>query len=170
MTGERSYGEEEKRPADSYPSDKKVAVPTSKGGGGAADDDDSKPKLSWLAAITGVQTLKELIVIIAASAVLIKLLDILAGFFSSISSLFNEAVKLHSAPIAVVRTFDWHLVLLGVSLVIGISAIVIVLLKSVFNGHGSSSGKTEDGLKLADLPLGQLFSSAADFWREMTKK
>ncbi len=143
----------------------------------ASPEDEKSPEsgedargVSWLAALTGIQTLKELLVIIAASTVLIVLLTILSGFFSSITGLFNEAAKLHSAPVAVVRTFDWHLVLLGVSLIVGISAIVIVLLKSVFNGGGSERGTTEDGLKLADLPLGQLISSLRDLWKELGKK
>lgn len=132
---------------------------------GDGNGEDGAKGIQWIAALTGAQFLKEVIVLLVAGGVLCWLLLMLSEFMNSISQVFLGAAKLYSAPVAIARTFDWHLVLLGVSLVVGVSAIVIVLLKSVFNGGASGDRKADDGLKFEDMPAGQLVSSVVSLFK-----
>lgn len=117
---------------------------------------------NWLKLAASVQHTKELIVIGAASAILLWMMCILNRFIDSLIILFTQASKTYSAPIAVVKTMDWHVLALGVSMVVGISAISIILMKSVF---GTNSQKTVDGLNLKDLPVGEFLSSVKDWFK-----
>jgi len=128
-------------------------------GGGKDERQDDK---NWLAMASSIQHLKEAVVIVSAAGVLIWLLIVLTSLMNSIISLFQEAVRLHSAPVTVVKTMDWHVLGLGVSLIVGVSAISIILLKSVFGG-----GKhTPDGLKLSDLPVGEFLESLKSWFKK----
>ncbi|MBV6287383.1 hypothetical protein [Pseudomonas aegrilactucae] len=120
---------------------------------------------NWKDALSSVQHIKELGVIVAVSLALVWLLCILTGFVSSITELFTEAVRLHSAPVTVVKTMDWHVILIGSALILGVSAILIVLLKSVFDS-GRSDKKTPDGLALGDMPFGEVVKSVQSFFQK----
>jgi len=111
---------------------------------------------------SSIQHLKEAVVILSAAGVLVWLLIVLTSLMNSIISLFQEAVRLHSAPVTVVKTMDWHVLGLGVSLIIGVSAISIILLKSVFGG----GKQTPDGLKLSDLPVGEFLESLKSWFKK----
>jgi len=128
-------------------------------GGGKDDRPDDK---NWLAMASSIQHLKEAVVILSAAGVLVWLLIVLTSLMNSIISLFQEAVRLHSAPVTVVKTMDWHVLGLGVSLIIGVSAISIILLKSVFGG----GKQTPDGLKLSDLPVGEFLESLKSWFKK----
>ena len=120
---------------------------------------------NWKDALSSAQHVKEFFVILAVLIALAWLLGILTGFVSSITSLFTEAVRLHSAPVTVVKTMDWHVILLGSALIVGISAILIVLLKSVFDS-GKADKKTPDGLALNDMPFGEVAKSLLSFFQK----
>lgn len=128
-------------------------------GGGKDDRPDDK---NWLAMASSIQHLKEAVVILSAAGVLVWLLIVLTSLMNSIISLFQEAVRLHSAPVTVVKTMDWHVLGLGISLIIGVSAISIILLKSVFGG----GKQTPDGLKLSDLPVGEFLESLKSWFKK----
>lgn len=117
---------------------------------------------NWLKLAASVQHTKELIVIGAASAILLWMMCILSRFIDALITLFTRASQTYSAPIAVVKTMDWHVLGLGVSMVVGISAISIILMKSVF---GTNSQKTADGLNLKDLPVGEFLNSVKDWFK-----
>lgn len=129
---------------------------------GAGADDAKK---NWKDALSSAQHVKEFLVILAVGGALVWLLIILSGFIGAISALFTEAVRLHSAPIAVVKTMDWHVVLIGTTLTVGIAAILIVLLKSVFDS-GKAEKKTSDGLALNDMPFGEVVKSVVSFFKK----
>ncbi|MEK2609703.1 hypothetical protein WLF18_11380 [Pseudomonas shirazensis] len=122
-------------------------------------------KKNWKDALSSAQHVKEFLVILAVGGALVWLLSILSGFIGAISALFTEAVLLHSAPIAVVKTMDWHVVLIGTTLTVGIAAILIVLLKSVFDS-GKTEKKTSDGLALNDMPFGEVVKSIVSFFKK----
>lgn len=133
---------------------------SSQDGQGAKDErQDDK---NWLAMASSIQHLKEAVVILSAAGVLVWLLIVLTSLMNSIISLFQEAVRLHSAPVTIVKTMDWHVLGLGVSLIIGVSAISIILLKSVFGG----GKQTPDGLKLSDLPVGEFLESLKSWFKK----
>ena len=117
---------------------------------------------NWLKLAASVQHTKELIVIGAAAFILLWMMWILNRFIDSLIILFTQASATYSAPIAVVKTMDWHVLALGVSMIVGISAISIILMKSVF---GTTSQKTTDGLNLKDLPVGEFLSSVKDWFK-----
>lgn len=155
----------------------KTTFSPDKDGGAAAKTDDpnsgkpaGKPgadddKKNWKDALSSAQHVKEFLVILAVGGALVWLLKILSGFIDAISALFTEAVRLHSAPIAVVKTMDWHVVLIGTTLTVGIAAILIVLLKSVFDS-GKTEKKTSDGLALNDMPFGEVVKSIVSFFKK----
>ncbi|MFK4234913.1 hypothetical protein [Pseudomonas guariconensis] len=120
---------------------------------------------NWKDALSSAQHVKELIVICAVSFALIWLLAILTSFVSAVTALFTEAVRLHSAPVTVVKTMDWHVILIGSALIVGISAILIVLLKSVFDS-GKTDKKTPDGLALGDMPFAEVVKSVQSFFQK----
>ncbi|WP_263220158.1 hypothetical protein [Pseudomonas atacamensis] len=117
---------------------------------------------NWLKLAASVQHTKELIVIGAAASILLWMMYILHRFIDSLVTLFTRASETYSAPIAVVKTMDWHVLGLGVSMIVGISAISIILMKSVF---GTNSQKTTDGLNLKDLPVGEFLNSVKDWFK-----
>lgn len=119
-------------------------------------DDDG---VNWLGKAATLQNLKETLVIAACVGLLVWLMCILTSLVNAIVEIFKNAVNLYSAPIAVVKTMDWHVLGLGVSLVVGVSAISIILMKSVF---GSNNKKTSDGLNLTDMPIGEFLTSIKD--------
>lgn len=131
--------------------------------------DNTKPDTSqktdeknWFTAAATIQHIKEGIVIVSAASVLCWLMFILTKLVFSVVDLFSEAVRLHSAPIAVVKTMDWHVLGLGVSLIVGVSAISIILMKSVFS---SGEKQTPDGLKISDLPVGEFLESVKTWFK-----
>lgn len=126
------------------------------------DGDQKSEEKNWLTAAASVQHLKEAIVIFSSGAVLIWLMSILTMLMNSVISLFTEAVRLHSAPVTVVKTMDWHVLGLGVSLIVAVSAVSIILMKSVF---GSGGKQTPDGLKLSDLPVGEFLESLKSWFK-----
>ncbi|WP_407729462.1 hypothetical protein ACJJU9_21360 [Pseudomonas helleri] len=126
--------------------------------GGEHKPDDK----NWLTAVASIQHLKEGLVIFSAGGVLIWLMSILTMLMNSVISLFSEAVRLHSAPVTVVKTMDWHVLGLGVSLIVSVSAVSIILMKSVF---GSGGKQTPDGLKLSDLPVGEFVESLKTWFK-----
>lgn len=132
------------------------------GGGQGDGKDERQDDKNWLAMASSIQHLKEAVVILSAAGILIWLLIVLTSLMNSVISLFQEAVRLHSAPVTVVKTMDWHVLGLGVSLIIGVSAITIILLKSVFGG----GKQTPDGLKLSDLPVGEFLESLKSWFKK----
>lgn len=87
-----------------------------------------------------------------------SLLGMLKSFILEISQVFSSAVKLHSAPLLVVRTFDWHILLLGTALIVSISTILIVLLKSVLNPNPRKEEEDKKHLEWEDIPVGSFLS------------
>lgn len=119
-------------------------------------------EVNWRTAIATAQHVKELFVIVTAVALLFWLMNILSGLISAIISIFTKAAQLHSAPVKVVETMDWHVLGLGVSLVVAVSAVAIILMKSVF---GANNKETSDGLKLSDLPVGELLEGIKSWFK-----
>jgi len=126
------------------------------------EDEQKSEDKNWLTVAASVQHLKEACVILSAGGVLIWLMSILTMLMNSVISLFSEAVRLHSAPVTVVKTMDWHVLGLGVSLIVAVSAVSIILMKSVF---GSGGKQTPDGLKLSDLPVGEFLESLKSWFK-----
>ncbi|PZW65227.1 hypothetical protein F471_03705 [Pseudomonas sp. URMO17WK12:I1] len=129
-----------------------------------SSEETSKPTsdVNWLKAAATAQHLKEIVVILTAFGLLIWLMCVLTGLINAIIAIFTKAVHLHSAPIKVVETMDWHVLGLGVSLVVAISAVAIILMKSVF---AANSKQTPDGLKLSDLPVGELLEGIKSWFK-----
>ncbi|MDC6381262.1 MULTISPECIES: hypothetical protein [Pseudomonas] len=101
------------------------------------------PELNLKNLISSTTTWKEFLVLFATGFILWKLVNMLEGFFSSLTSLFTHASAMYSAPIAVVKTLDWHIVFLGSALILSITTIACFLLGSVF------------GKKTTELPIGE---------------
>ena len=91
------------------------------------------PDLNVKNAISSTTTAKEFLVLFATGYILWKLVNMLGGFFLSLTSLFTSASAMYSAPIAVVKTLDWHIVFLGSALILSITTIACFLLGSVFS-------------------------------------
>lgn len=129
---------------------------------GQASSGTPSSDVNWLKLVATAQHLKELAVISAACGILIWLMFILNSLVSATVKLFTKAAELHSAPVKMIETMDWHVLGLGVSLIVGVSAVSIILMKSVFAGNGN---KTPDGLNVSDLPLGELLDSFKKWWK-----
>ncbi|QYN02761.1 hypothetical protein K1T36_06285 [Pseudomonas protegens] len=127
-----------------------------------AETTSKTDETNWKTAAASIQHLKEVVVILSAAGVLIWLMSILTKLIYSIVDLFSEAVRIHSAPVTVVKTMDWHVLGLGISLIVGVSAISIILMKSVFSSGGK---QTPDGLKLSDLPVGEFLESVKTWFK-----
>lgn len=118
--------------------------------------------INWLNALASIQHLKELLVILVAIYVVWKLLDMLRIFIGSLSATMLGAANLYSAPIAVMKSIDWHVLLLGTALIVALAAIVIVMLKNVLaqSNERSPSSKSGDGLNVVkDMPLGEFVAA-----------
>lgn len=150
-----SKGSLEEKDVDQYQQDGNTSTSEPPSGGSAGD-------VNWFKAVATAQHFKELVVIFTSAGLLIWLMIILTNLVSAATSLFTKAINLHSAPIKVVETMDWHVLGLGVSLVVGISAVSIILMKSVFAANGK---ETPDGLKLTDLPVGELLEGIKSWFK-----
>ncbi|PBJ97565.1 hypothetical protein CMV24_02285 [Pseudomonas plecoglossicida] len=96
------------------------------------DNAPESPELNIKNALRSVDTAKELLVLMAIGYILYRLLGMLGGFLSSLAEIFTKASAMYSAPIAVVKTLDWHIVFLGSALILSITTIACFMLGSVF--------------------------------------
>lgn len=106
------------------------------------------PELNVKNAISSTVTAKEFLVLGVTGFILLKLVTMLEGFFASLISLFTHASAMYSAPIAVVKTLDWHIVFLGSALILSITTIACFLLGSVFGKKANESliGETKESI------------------------
>jgi hypothetical protein len=112
------------------------------------DNAPEGPPLNVKNAISSTTTAKEFLVLFATGYILWKLVSMLEGFFFSLISLFTHASAMYSAPIAVVKTLDWHIVFLGSALILSITTIACFLLGSVFGKKNNESliGETKESI------------------------
>lgn len=133
------------------------------GTGGEASRQETKKKFNWYAYTFTLRLLKEVSVIVTAIYVLVMLVRLLRSFMDGISSVFIEAVSLKSAPVVVVKTMDWHTLVLGGALILSITTILMVMLKSVLSAHSRLSVEEEKKhAEWDEMPVGQFFTWVLD--------
>lgn len=102
------------------------------------DNAPDSPELNIKNALFSFDTFKEALVLSAVGYILYSLVRMLGGFLSSLAEIFTKASAMYSAPIAVVKTLDWHIVFLGSALILSITTIACFMLGIVFGKKNSA--------------------------------
>jgi len=119
-------------------------------------------KFNWLAYSFTSKLLKEYAVIGAAVWVVYMLVTTLVTFMKGLTELFTQAVYLKSAPVLMVKTIDWHILLLGGTLIISITTILMVMLRSVLTSNAVSPEEKKQHSSWDDMPLANFASWVVD--------
>ncbi|QZA52641.1 hypothetical protein [Pseudomonas sp. 2hn] len=114
---------------------------------------DEVKKFNWLAYSFTNRLLKEYFVIAAAVWVVVSLVSALTGFIKSITELFTQAVYYKSAPVLIAKTIDWHILVLGGALILSITTIIMVTLRSVMNNSPTSQEEKKQHSTWDDMPI-----------------
>ncbi len=119
-------------------------------------------RFNWLAYSFTSKLLKEYAVIGIAGWVVWKLVTTLVTFMTGLTELFTQAVYFKSAPVLMVKTIDWHILVLGGTLIISITTILMVMLRSVLAAHTTSAEEKKQHSTWEDMPLASFASWLAD--------
>lgn len=135
-------------------------LPTA-GGQPPSRSDEPKP-FNWLAYSFTNRLLKEYFVIFVGIWVIYSLVSILKMFFTRITDLFTQAVYFKSAPVTIAKTLDWHILVLGGALIISITTIAMVLLRSVMNNTNSNPEEKKQHSTWDDMPISNFIEWAVE--------
>jgi hypothetical protein len=115
-------------------------------------------RFNWLAYSFTSKLLKEYAVIGVAVWVVYMLVTTLVAFMKGLTELFTQAVYFKSAPVLMVKTIDWHILLLGGTLIISITTILMVMLRSVLASNAVSAEEKKQHSSWEDMPLASFAS------------
>lgn len=119
-------------------------------------------RFNWLAYSFTSKLLKEYAVIGVAVWVVYMLVTTLVTFMKGLTELFTQAVYFKSAPVLMVKTIDWHILLLGGTLIISITTILMVMLRSVLASNAVSPEEKKQHNSWDDMPLANFASWVVD--------
>lgn len=119
-------------------------------------------KFNWLAYSFTNKLLKEYAVISVAVWVVYMLVTTLVDFMKSLTELFTQSVYFKSAPVLMVKTIDWHILLLGGTLIISITTILMVMLRSVLANNAVPPEEKKQHNSWDDMPLANFSSWVVD--------
>lgn len=137
-------------------------LPSSSNGAPPSGPTPDQPRFNWLAYSLTSKLLKEYLVIGITVWVVYKLVSILANFMTGLSDLFKQAVYFKSAPVLMVKTMDWHILVLGGTLIISITTILMVMLRSVLASNAVSPEEKKQHSAWEDMPLASFVSWVVD--------
>lgn len=135
-------------------------LPTA-GGQPPTRPEDAK-QFNWFAFSFTNRLFKEYFVIAVGIWVVYNLVTILKAFITSITDLFTQAVYFKSAPVTMIKTIDWHILVLGGALIISITTIMMVMLRSVMNNTASNQEEKKQHSTWDDMPVSNFIEWALE--------